>query len=140
MVRKRKNAPDKMLVERMEFSNNVLCFPIPKSQTPIIVNAITSSVTIKTCLLLTSILLDVLVLCIHSQFSFQTFCGYHFLFLEKSRVGLSIAAQAAHGSVREALTSYGSCYLILFNSKLPVVKQCRVFFSNSTVVLHCFSF
>ncbi|MDB5192462.1 MAG: hypothetical protein JWQ96_2025, partial [Segetibacter sp.] len=43
--------------------------------------------------------------------------------LVNSRVGKGISARAAHGTVREALTSYGSCYLTLFNSKLPVVEQ-----------------
>ena len=64
----------------------------------------------------------------------------HFLFLEKSRVGKGISARAAHGTVREALTSYGSCYLTLFNSKLPVIEQRRTFFSDTTVVLHCLGF
>jgi hypothetical protein len=40
-----------------------------------------------------------------------------------SRVGKGISAPAAHGTVRETLASYGSCYLILFYSKFPVVEQ-----------------
>ena len=49
--------------------------------------------------------------------------NYHILYLEvsirkDSRVGKGISAQAAHGTVRESLPSYGSCYPVML--LLPV--------------------
>ena len=63
-----------------------------------------------------------------------------FLCLDASRVGKGIAARAAHGTVLETLASYGSCYLILFYSKFPMVEQNRYFFFNSFKLFQCFSF
>ena len=40
-----------------------------------------------------------------------------------SRVGKGISAQASHGTVRDSLPSYGSCYLILVYSKFPVKEH-----------------
>ncbi len=56
MVKKRKNATDNILVERIEFSNIVRCCPSPKSQMLKIVNTVTTIVTVKTVLLVTSFL------------------------------------------------------------------------------------
>ncbi len=37
----------------------------------------------------------------------------HAMAVPESRVGPGITARAAHGTVRDSLPSYGSCYLIL---------------------------
>ena len=54
MVRKRKKAMERTVVERMEFSKIVLCWPSPKSQMLIVVNAATTMVTIKIVRVVTS--------------------------------------------------------------------------------------
>jgi len=66
--------------------------------------------------------------------------GYVTVAGDISRVGKGISAQAAHGTVLETLASYGSCYLILFYSKFPVIKHHRKFFFDPLKGLYCFSF
>lgn len=56
MVTKRKNAIDKILVDKIEFRNKVRCCPSPNNQMLKIVNNETIIVTVKTVLLVTSFL------------------------------------------------------------------------------------
>jgi hypothetical protein len=42
----------------------------------------------------------------------QVTAGRFLLFRSRGRVGKGISARAAHGTVRESLPSYGSCYSV----------------------------
>lgn len=54
--RKRKNARDKILVDKIEFSKIVRCWPSPRNQMDKMVNAATTRLTVKTVLVVTSLL------------------------------------------------------------------------------------